>query len=83
MFEEKFSGDVSKKSGYLSELAFDLISMSVCDSEGNKLFEQEDIELLKKKDSEAIKNIFSKCMEINGIGSDSVSKDKKKSLPTK
>lgn len=52
---------------------------SVCDEAGNLLFDESDIEDVKKLQSKVVVKVFNKANELNGIGDDAVDTAEKNS----
>ena len=59
-----------------------IIVASACDKDGNPLFTPEDLPALRKKNAVVLERIFTAAIELNGLSSDTVEKEKGESTPT-
>jgi hypothetical protein len=59
------------------------VAMSLCDEEGNKLFDttDKDLTVLAAKKGDVIQRLYTKSIEINGLAANSVEEAAKNSLP--
>lgn len=70
-FEQKVQGK------QLSNIRAVLAAISLCDSEGKRLFNDSEIELLGAKSAAALDRVFSMALKINRIGAADVDELKK------
>lgn len=77
--EQKNSGRDTKAPGFMSNLVIDVLFLTLCDDNYERIFtEQEDLEKLGDKNPDAIKMLFEKASEINGLDNQTIEDDKKK-----
>lgn len=70
-FEQRVQGK------QLSNIRAVLASLSLCDSEGKRLFNDNEIELLGAKSAAALDRVFSEALKLNRIGAQDVEDLKK------
>jgi len=63
LFEEMIMGNEDS----MKNLRVCVLTMCICDAEGNRFFDEKSIEELNKKSSLVVIKIFDKCKEINHI----------------
>ena len=57
-----------------------LCALCICDQHGNLLYSEDDVPELGKKSAKELEVVFTACMELNGLGADSVEESAKNSV---
>ena len=78
LFEEGEDGTPVRKEGYMKALATGMLVRSICDKDGNRLFEDQDVDALFKKSAKVLDRIQTVCDDLNGVGQKAVEKAVKK-----
>ena len=69
---DAFEASLIGKEGRLENVRARLVSLTLCDETGNRLFSDGDITALGGKSAKALDRVFAVSQRLNGIGADQV-----------
>ena len=72
-----FEASLLEKDGRMENVRARLVALTLCDSQGDRLFDDSEIAALGRKSARALDRVFSVAQRLNGIGVDQVDAAKK------
>ena len=79
---DAFEASLLAKDGRMENVRARLVALTLCDTEGDRLFDDSEITALGRKSARALDRVFSVAQRLNGIGVDQVDVAKKGYRPT-
>ena len=74
---DTFEASLLEKDGRMENVRARLVALTLCDSQGDRLFDDSEIAALGRKSARALDRVFSVAQRLNGIGVDQVDAAKK------
>jgi len=74
---DAFEASLLEKDGRMENVRARLVALTLCDSQGDRLFDDSEIAALGRKSARALDRVFSVAQRLNGIGVDQVDAAKK------
>jgi len=74
---DAFEASLIGKEGRMENVRARLVSLTLCDAAGARLFTDAEVETLGNKSARALDRVFTVAQRINGIGTDAVDAAKK------
>ena len=74
---DAFEASLSGKEGRMENVRARLVSLTLCDADGVRLFTDAEVAALGNKSAKALDRVFTIAQRINGIGTDAVDTAKK------
>ena len=67
---DAFEASLLEKDGRMENVRARLVALTLCDSQGDRLFDDSEIAALGRKSARALDRVFSVAQRLNGIGTD-------------
>ena len=74
---DAFEASLLEKDGRMENVRARLVALTLCDPQGDRLFDDSEIAALGRKSARALDRVFSVAQRLNGIGVDQVDAAKK------
>lgn len=74
---DAFESSLLEQDGRMENVRARLVALTLCDSQGYRLFDDSEIAALGRKSARALDRVFSVAQRLNGIGVDQVDAAKK------
>ncbi len=74
---DAFEASLIEKDGRMENVRARLVSLTLCDAQGDRLFDDSEIVALGRKSARALDRVFSVAQRLNGIGVEQVDIAKK------
>lgn len=74
---DAFETHLIGQSGRMENVRARLVALTLCDQDGQRLFNDSEVSALGKKSAKALDRVFAVAQRINGIGADEASSTKK------
>ena len=74
---DAFEASLLEKDGRMENVRARLVALTLCDSQGDRLFDDSEFAALGRKSARALDRVFSVAQRLNGIGVDQVDAAKK------
>ena len=74
---DAFEASLLEKDGRMENVRARLVALTLCDSQGDRLFDDSEIAALGRKSARALDRVFSVAQRLNGIGTEQAAAAKK------
>jgi hypothetical protein len=74
---DAFEASLLEKDGRMENVRARLVALTLCDAQGDRLFDDSEIAALGRKSARALDRVFSVAQRLNGIGVEQVDTAKK------
>lgn len=74
---DAFEASLLEKDGRMENVRARLVALTLCDAQGDRLFNDSEIAALGRKSARALDRVFSVAQRLNGIGEEQVDAAKK------
>jgi hypothetical protein len=74
---DAFEASLLEKDGRMENVRARLVALTLCDAQGDRLFDDSEIAALGRKSARALDRVFSVAQRLNGIGVEQVDAAKK------
>ncbi len=74
---DAFEASLLEKEGRMENVRARLVALTLCDTQGDRLFDDSEIAALGRKSARALDRVFSVAQRLNGIGVEQVDAAKK------